>query len=97
MAVENSLEQAAYPNNPNPYTNTLTDFGWTEIVQETEGLLVSLNIDCNWTSYDYPSEATFWLGTPWGENVLLYAPPASETVPLSIETFDFAGQPMAGT
>ncbi len=95
--IEDSPAQAAYPNNPTPYENSLTDLGWIEFDVEEEGVLVSLVVDCTWNSIDYASEGSFWLGTPYGDVVPLHSPAANGIEVISFETFDFAGLDLAGT
>lgn len=96
-ALPDSPEQAAYPNNPNEYENSYIDLGWTSIDIPVTADLISINIQCNWQSYDYPSEGSFWVCTPSGTSYNLFNSNSIQPLELDIEVIDLIGESVNGT
>jgi len=95
-ALPDSPEQAAYPNNPNEYENSYTDLGWTTQEISTNADLISMNIQCDWRSYDHASEGSFWLTTPSGTSYKLYDATSIQPQELNIDVIDLIGEPVNG-
>jgi hypothetical protein len=96
FAIEDSPTQQNYPNNPNPYENTWTDFGWTSITIEEEAAIISMSITGNLFSDNYPSEGSLWITSPEGTTVMIADGFASGTNAVDLEIADFVTQPCMG-
>jgi len=92
-----SPAQQLYPNNTNPYENSYDDLGWTDIIVEEEGTVISLDIACTWNSVDYASEGSFHLITPSGQTFELFSPTSTGATPLNITIDNLMGESLAGT
>ncbi|MFC1887189.1 T9SS type A sorting domain-containing protein [Candidatus Cloacimonadota bacterium] len=95
--VEDSPDQAVYPNNPNPFSNSLEDLGWTQIEVAESNTLVTVRVELTWNSVDYASEGSLHLTSPSGTEVTLYQSTATGETPLDITVYDFMDENMAGT
>ena len=97
--LPDSPEQIAYPNNPNPYSNTLTDFGWTTVDATVGGTIYGWEMVLDWESIDYPTEGSFWVESPGGTETIvnIYNPTAVGLVPGLVLTTDvFNGEDCLG-
>jgi hypothetical protein len=94
--TEDSPEQGAYPNNPNPYSNTIEAFDWTHINVTETGLIVSVDLDLDWNSVDYATEGTLHLESPAGTETELYHASNTGITHLDINSTAFVGEEMAG-
>ncbi len=94
--LEDSPPQGLYPNNPNPYTNSYTDLGWTSIsVAETDEI-ANVHFSVMWESVDYANEGSFRTTSPGGTDVLLYESTSTTPIQLEIDTNGFNGEAMNG-
>jgi len=94
--LEDSPVQGIYPNNPNPYSNSYTNLGWTSIdVTETDEI-TNVHFSVIWESIDYASEGSFRATSPNGTDVLLYNPAGTDPVQLEINATEFNGETMDG-
>ncbi|MDD3049565.1 MAG: carboxypeptidase regulatory-like domain-containing protein [Candidatus Cloacimonetes bacterium] len=93
----NSPLQQAYPNNTNPYENSYTDLGWTEVEVSEPGVVVSINVQCTWNSVDYASEGSFWVQTPTGQDYEIYSASSTGATQLNLIIDDVVGSDMAGS
>jgi len=95
--VDDSPEQQEYPNNQNPFENSLVDLGWTQIEATESNPLVYVRLELTWNSLDYPTEGSLHLTSPSGTEVLIYESTAEGPTELEIILYDFAGEDMMGT
>jgi hypothetical protein len=98
--LPDSPVQAPYPGNPNPYSNTLIDFGWTTVNVVESGPITDWNMILDWESLDYPTEGSFWIESPGGTETIvnIYNPVAVGLVPgLALNTSAFNGEDCNGT
>ena len=94
--LEDSPTQGLYPNNPNPYSNSYTDLGWTSIdVTETDEIS-NVHFSVMWESVDYASEGSFHATSPTGTDVLLYEATGTTPVQLELDATGFNGEVMNG-
>ncbi len=94
--LEDSPTQGLYPNNPNPYSNSYTDLGWTSLtVTETEEI-ANVHFSVMWESVDYASEGSFRATSPLGTDVLLYESAGTTPVQLELDINGFNGEVMNG-
>ncbi|MDA3814318.1 MAG: T9SS type A sorting domain-containing protein [Candidatus Cloacimonetes bacterium] len=94
--LEDSPIQGLSPNNPNPYSNSYIDLGWTSIdVTETDEI-ANVYFSVMWESVDYVSEGSFRATSPNGTDVLLYNPSGTDPVQLEINATEFNGEAMDG-
>ena len=94
--LEDSPNQGLYPNNPNPYSNSYLDLGWTSIdVTETDEIS-NVHFSVMWESVDYASEGSFRATSPAGTDVLLYASTGTTPVQLELDAIGFNGEAMNG-
>ncbi len=94
--LEDSPIQGLYPNNPNPYSNSYTNLGWTSIsVTETDEI-ANVHFSVMWESVDYASEGSFRATSPDGTDVLLYNSTGTTPVQLEIDAAGFNGEAMNG-
>ncbi len=95
--IEDSPEQTEYPGNINPYSNTLTDLGWTQFDVAESNQIIFVRVELTWNSLDYPTEGTLHMTSPSGTNVLLYE--SADTGPTGLELilYDFTEEDMMGT
>ena len=94
--LEDSPEQGLYPNNPNEYTNSYLDLGWTSIdVTETDEI-ANVHFSVMWESVDYASEGSFYATSPTGTDVLLYESVGTTPVQLEIDATGFNSEAMNG-
>ncbi len=94
--VEDSPEQGAYPNNPNPFANSFDDLNWTQFTVSEDGLVVSVDLDLDWNSVDYATEGTLHLESPAGTSVEAYHSTATGVTHLNLNLTDFVGESMTG-
>ena len=92
--LEDSPVQGLYPNNPNPYSNSYTDLGWTSITVTETDEIANVHFSVMWESVDYPSEGSFRATSPGGTDVLLYQSTSTTPVQLEIDTNGFNGEAM---
>jgi type IX secretion system substrate protein/proprotein convertase P-domain-containing protein len=95
--VDDSPDQQVYPNNSNPYSNSLEDLGWTQIDVAETNTLVTVRVELTWNSVDYPSEGSLHLTSPSGVDVTLYQSTDTGATPLDITVYEFMDENMAGT
>ena len=94
--LENSPNQGLYPNNPNPYSNSYLDLGWTSIdVTETDEIS-NVHFSVMWESVDYATEGSFRATSPSGTDVLLYNSANTTPVQLELDATGFNGEAMNG-
>jgi len=94
--LEDSPDQGLYPNNPNPYSNSYLDLGWTAIdVTETDEIS-NVHLSVLWESVDYATEGTFRATSPTGTDVELYASANTTPVQLELDATQFNGEAMNG-
>ncbi|NQV19104.1 MAG: T9SS type A sorting domain-containing protein [Armatimonadetes bacterium] len=94
--LEDSPVQGLYPNNPNPYTNSYTDLGWTSITVTETDEIANVHFSVMWESVDYASEGSFRATSPNGTDVLLYESTSTTPIQLEIDTNGFNGGAMNG-
>jgi hypothetical protein len=98
--LPDSPAQIAYPNNTNPYSNTLTDLGWTTVNVTEDQTIYEWSMTLDWESVDYYSEGSMWVESPGGTETVVnvYNPTALGLVQgLVITTDAFNGENMMGT
>jgi len=94
--LEDSQMQGLYPNNPNPYSNSYVELGWTSIdVAESEEIS-NVHFSVMWESVDYASEGSFHATSPTGTDALLYESANTTPVQLEIDATEFNGETMNG-
>jgi len=94
--LEDSPDQGLYPNNPNPYSNSYTDLGWTSISVTETDQIANVHFSVMWESVDYASEGSFRATSPDGTDVLLYNSTGTTPVQLEIDAAGFNGELMNG-
>ena len=94
--LEDSPTQGLYPNNPNPYSNSYTDLGWTSISVDETDEIANVHFSVMWESVDYASEGTFRATSPDGTDVLLYESASTTPLQLEIDTAEFNSETMNG-
>ncbi|MBN1948508.1 MAG: T9SS type A sorting domain-containing protein [Candidatus Cloacimonetes bacterium] len=95
--IEDSPPQQVYPNNQNPYSNSLTDLGWTQIDVPESNELIYVRLTLTWHSVDYASEGSLHLTSPAGTDIQLYQSVNTDIVDLEFFLYDFSGENMLGT
>ena len=94
--LEDSPMQGLYPNNPNEYSNSYTDLGWTSIdVTETDEI-ANVHFSVMWESVDYASEGSFRATSPTGTDILLYESASTTPTQLELDATGFNGETMDG-
>jgi len=94
--LEDSPAQGLYPNNPNPYSNSYTQLGWTSITVAETCEIENVHFSVMWESVDYANEGSFRTTSPGGSDILLYESTSTTPVQLEIDTNGFNGETMAG-
>lgn len=94
--LEDSPVQGLYPNNPNPYSNSYTDLGWTSITVAETDQIANVHFSVMWESVDYATEGSFRATSPGGTDVLLYESTSTTPIQLELDTNGFNGEAMNG-
>jgi len=94
--VDDSPDQAAYPNNPNPFANSFDDFNWTQFTVSQTGLVVSVDLDLDWNSIDYASEGSLHFESPAGTSVDVFDATSTGITHLNLTLTNFVGEDLAG-
>ncbi|MFC1887187.1 T9SS type A sorting domain-containing protein [Candidatus Cloacimonadota bacterium] len=95
--VEDSPDQQVYPNNQNPFSNSLTDLGWTQIDVTESNQIVHVRVNLTWNSVDYATEGSLHITSPSGTEAVLYQSTAVGPTSLDLTVYDFVAEDMAGT